>query len=165
MSRTPRTRRMDPADKAAWIDALRSGIYFQGQDYLVQGRLDPGTGWKSKRLTYCCLGVLCVTHKLEILTDDDFHSVRGFHIPTELRSSRPMRTSMASVLPESVRTAWSLPDGNLLPDGLFEPLDLGSFGQPVALNPAPLHETFVSLNDTGFTFNQIADVIAWSEEI
>jgi hypothetical protein len=39
---------MKPEVKTAWVEALRSGEYNQGQELLVE----PGVG-------YCCLGVLC----------------------------------------------------------------------------------------------------------
>lgn len=38
---------MTPVTKQAWIDALRSGKYVQGD------------GWLNKFDTHCCLGVLC----------------------------------------------------------------------------------------------------------
>lgn len=40
--------KMDPALKAQWVEALRSGKYKQGPTYFERGG------------KYCCLGVLCV---------------------------------------------------------------------------------------------------------
>jgi hypothetical protein len=44
---------MDPKLKAAWVKALRSGNYKQGQNKLYAN--EPG----ANRASYCCLGVLC----------------------------------------------------------------------------------------------------------
>ena len=41
-------QKMEPKAKAAWLMALRSGAYKQGQGYL-----------RSKSNKFCCLGVLC----------------------------------------------------------------------------------------------------------
>ena len=43
-------RRMPKAKKQAWIDALKSGDYKQGESVLYSNQDD----------TYCCLGVYCV---------------------------------------------------------------------------------------------------------
>lgn len=44
---------MNPAIKAEWIAALRSGEYVQGKDYLRTKGNDDG------KVKHCCLGVLC----------------------------------------------------------------------------------------------------------
>lgn len=38
--------------RAAWVEALRSGVYKQGKNYLHEGD------------TYCCLGVACELYRL-----------------------------------------------------------------------------------------------------
>lgn len=44
-------KKMDPAVKAEWVAALRSGKYRQATEVLAT--------LKNKRYSYCCLGVLC----------------------------------------------------------------------------------------------------------
>lgn len=43
--------KMDPAFKAKWVEALRSGKFRQGDGALAR--------LKNKRYEYCCLGVAC----------------------------------------------------------------------------------------------------------
>lgn len=50
-------KKMNPKVKQAWIDALRSGKYKQGGDYLAQQQ--------DEEIAYCCLGVLCELHRHE----------------------------------------------------------------------------------------------------
>lgn len=53
---------LDKDIKKAWVEALRSGKYEQGEDYL------------KKDNCYCCLGVLCeINHKL----DEDGYIIGG----------------------------------------------------------------------------------------
>ncbi len=47
-SNTAEAARMDPAIKAKWVAALRSGLYLQGRGEL-----------RSANECFCCLGVLC----------------------------------------------------------------------------------------------------------
>lgn len=51
--------KMDPALKANWVEALRSGEYEQ-----ARGALSDGNG-------FCCLGVLCKIRGLTIGADDN----------------------------------------------------------------------------------------------
>lgn len=53
--------------KAKWLEALRSGTYPQGKDYL----------YKSDPERYCCLGVLCKTQDIEIGSTVGFVAVRN----------------------------------------------------------------------------------------
>ena len=46
---------MNPTIKAQWLEALRSGEYKQGREYLRQSNKDT--------VLYCCLGVLCDLHR------------------------------------------------------------------------------------------------------
>lgn len=48
-------KKMNPKVKQAWIDALRSGKYKQGEGYLAQKA--------GEETFYCCLGVLCELHR------------------------------------------------------------------------------------------------------
>ena len=61
---------MKPDIKQAWLTALRSGDYQQGQGYLRQGD------------QYCCLGVLCDLYGKAVgpeweAADDDVHAMHG----------------------------------------------------------------------------------------
>lgn len=49
--------KMDPEIKARWVEALRSGVFTQGQS-----RLRDDTGDEVK---HCCLGVLCALAQAE----------------------------------------------------------------------------------------------------
>lgn len=52
MKSSEKNTSMNPEVKKAWIQALRSGNYEQGELYIRYREDDD-------RLTYCCLGVLC----------------------------------------------------------------------------------------------------------
>jgi hypothetical protein len=54
---------MNAEIKARWVDALRSGDFKQGTEYLVSTDEDDG-GRK-----FCCLGVLCVIFEKETGSD------------------------------------------------------------------------------------------------
>lgn len=72
---------MKPEIKEAWIAALESGQYEQGQGYLH--RLDP-----DNKDTYCCLGVLCelateagICEKFNFTPLTIAYDGRSFHLP------------------------------------------------------------------------------------
>src|ERR1700722_19140718 len=69
--------KMDPALKAKWVAALRSGEYKQG-DGKLHNRTDD---------SYCCLGVLCramgaqFTEATELGDDDEYGPSTYDHVP------------------------------------------------------------------------------------
>ena len=64
---------VDPKIKTAWVAALRSGEYTQGQRALRQR--DPITG----KLSYCCVGVGCniISHRKGWMPRDGHLTVDG----------------------------------------------------------------------------------------
>ncbi len=76
-----------------WIQALRSGNYIQGLEYLEKASVNKDEGMK-----YCCLGVLChVIEKdidtarrdggdIELLNDETLEEVGLTHVQQELFS-------------------------------------------------------------------------------
>jgi len=108
---------MNPQIKQKWVDALRSGEYQQGQNYL---RTDNG---------FCCLGVLCDLYGKE--NNVEWNLANNGH-NYEFQDN-------GSILPLSVMV-WSGIEGQN-PD-----IDNGT-------------ETLSGLNDNGYTFIEIADVI------
>ncbi len=58
--------KIDPAFKARWVEALRSGRYVRGQTVLHQTAKEEGGADK-----LCCLGVACVVEKIPAVRHDD----------------------------------------------------------------------------------------------
>lgn len=122
--------------KQAWIAALRSGEYTQAKSRLVKGNSEIG-------LRHCCLGVLCELH------------------PDVVRA-----TSCRSI----GNSFWASDEGFLYKDSFAAiglpgdlPGDLGFEGDIVWLDGLKdsngSGRSLAGLNDDGFTFTQIADII------
>jgi hypothetical protein len=129
---------MDDLVKKKWIEALRSGMYDQSKLAL---RKEDG---------FCCLGVLCDVlsgevggewkHTSSDLEDMEFHAAEASHPVTES-------------LPKSVQERAELDEPN--PQ------------VPVPENASDEYfeddsTTLAELNDQGFSFEEIADVIEQS---
>ena len=69
---------MKPDIKQAWLTALRSGNYQQGQGYLRQGD------------QYCCLGVLCDLYGKAVGPEWEAVS-QGHHYMHEAHTTLPMK--------------------------------------------------------------------------
>lgn len=123
---------MNPEVKQKWIDALRSGKYEQGSE-----RLRSVSG-------YCCLGVLCDLYAQEHNTQWEF---RG----NEETNLQPQDYwyfgDQSEFLPESVRE-WA----ELI---LYNPI-LRVEGDDEMFE---LNEEVSTLNDEGYSFSTIADLI------
>lgn len=125
---------MNPEIKAKWLEALRSGEYQQGRE-----RLGSASG------SYCCLGVLCDLAVKEGVARWDDSVVTDEHVAIDAAGRR----------------AWAE-----LPLGVAEWADIrDSAGDPDG-NPwvdDPAHDgernTLASLNDSGVSFREIADII------
>lgn len=124
--------KMNPEVKQKWIDALRSGKYEQGSEKLrsVSG--------------YCCLGVLCDLYAQEHNTQWEF---RG----NEETNLQPMDYwyfgDQSEFLPESVREWAEL--------NLYNPiLRVEDDDEMFEVN-----EEVSTLNDEGYSFSTIADLI------
>lgn len=140
---------MNPEVKALWLDALRSGEYEQGQNFLHSE--------KDGKHTYCCLGVLCdLAVKAGVLSetvsmeyvdpdgDEDITTLHGYGHET-------------GVLPKVVQK-WAGLDGGTAwrvdADGEYRSFEAGN---------GKVFTTLSQLNDglpvDGFT--TVANVIEW----
>ena len=123
---------MDQEVKQRWVEALRSGEYEQGQ-----GKL--GRHWEgNEKAQYCCLGVLCeIADEATTWVDHDEGGYK--YMVTE-------KGSMAY-------PSYSLTARVDLP---------GRFGEFPREVEDLIGNTLADLNDAGFTFSQIADLIEWA---
>lgn len=149
--------RIDPKFKNFWVAALRSGLYEQGQQVL-----------KTQDGKFCCLGVACDLKK----------------VPVHLKDARSSAmTALLGGLSEKIfvygnegdyrfdigASTTAIPRGYGLPfvdvGDLFGDQYLGSetvfeLVPRDAEYPDELHNiNLPMLNDSGYTFDQIADVI------
>lgn len=140
---------MNPEIKAKWLAALRSGAYTQGIGQLVR--------YTNRESKYCCLGVLC-----DVLTKEGIPGLmysdnqsNGSNMPGwEYQDGRE-----TAVLPVLLATAI----------GLYNPNPVIPFVQSIwddermadcrstSSSATPLD--LATLNDHGFTFLEIADLI------
>lgn len=128
---------MNPEVKAKWLAALRSGDYEQGRDALRTG---------TRHRQYCCLGVLC-----------DLAVKEGI-------IGQPILIDRDWTYGDTTHTSWSaLPLTVAQWAGLYNPDDLShtsGFGiDAMATSPEGDRTSLSSLNDSGKTFEQIADII------
>jgi hypothetical protein len=126
---------MDTKVKAEWVAALRSGGYKQGEGFLRMGD------------SYCCLGVLC-----DIAGSGEWISEPAEWEPEDVFQFLP-GNFQSSVQAEQQVLPYSLVQNLELPDSQVD-LDLAQRNND---SVGPLNLT--TLNDDGFTFDQIADVI------
>jgi hypothetical protein len=145
---------MNPEIKAQWIAALRSGDYQQGRATLAKAYAEGG-----KIVTkYCCLGVLC-----DVLTRNNFPGLRLTDDPRP-RIGIPLKWSYDGVndwvLPKDLNFALGLNESNpripLIQEIWDDPrLDYVKSSS----NEVPSSIDLASLNDHGFSFTEIADLI------
>jgi hypothetical protein len=153
---------MNPEIKAQWIAALRSGDYQQGRATLAKAYAEEG-----KIVTkYCCLGVLC-----DVLTRNNFPGLRLTDDPRP-RIGIPLKWSYgvndwkeSSVLPKDLNFALGLNESNPRIPFNQEIWDdprldyVKSSDVPVKSYYVPSSIDLASLNDHGFSFTEIADLI------
>lgn len=124
---------MVPEVKAAWVAALRSGNYRQGN----------GTLHNIGQNTYCCLGVLCdLAVKAGVAKEREGDGMFASNVDSAMYHS--------GVLPKAVADWAGLSDCNpVLGDHMYHPDDHG-----------PLPTCATTFNDSlGYKFNQIADLV------
>lgn len=126
---------MDSEIKELWVQALRSGDYQQGQGAL---RIDD---------KYSCLGVLCdLAERAGVVSRGLRFPQSTIRDPQELQwaygksGQVPFRES--EVLPEAVVEWAGLPDSN-----------------PITISGRDAKDSLAGLNDQGFVFTEIADII------
>lgn len=120
---------MNSKVKEAWVNALRSGKYEQGSE-----KLRSVSG-------YCCLGVLCDIYAKETNTEWEFRGRGGTNLQPQ---DYWYFGDQSEFLPESVMDWAELEINN--PSLRF---DDGAYGI----------DQVSHLNDAGYTFSQIADLI------
>jgi len=129
---------MDETVKQKWLDALRSGDYEQGIDAL---RRTNGTD------RFCCLGVLC----------DLYQGATGKGEWQGPHSDDEGTYRFIFVTPNDESR-------KVLPDDVIDWADLG-VPQGALISPNALrddksaHYNLASLNDSNYSFSEIADVI------
>jgi hypothetical protein len=147
-----RTGRMEPGIKAQWLSALRSGEYKQGQGKLAKVA-------ESGEKQYCCLGVLCdiaIRNKVPGLSaeqrkDDNAITFTG-----------PGGANDRSMPPGPFASWAKLPTRDpLIPISEVHAHQAANPSAPRhGANDKPNHwTTLASLNDRGFSFAFIADMI------
>jgi hypothetical protein len=139
---------MNPAIKTQWLEALRSGQYIQG----IRSLRHINNSEKNQPDKFCCLGVLCDLYAQAHPNDLGWGPQTAFYnVPflTRFDDEDEVHKSM-SYLPVRVRD-WA---------------GLDNINPKVRVNLTSPHgvpyedETNLSkLNDDGWCFNQIADVI------
>jgi hypothetical protein len=134
---------MDDVVKAKWIAALRSGEYQQ-----AKGVLNSTAGM-------CCLGVLCDIYSKEHAVDWDYRIATVTNIPLELEDKEIGHFLGSPLILTDKVIAWANVDSE-------NPQILGikkfvTFKGEVTVKPTSLAE----LNDSGLSFNQIADMIQY----
>lgn len=129
---------MKPEIKALWVEALRSGKYQQGSGALH-------SVYEDGSVKHCCLGVLCVVAKengVDLPVDKTWPSERD----TEEKRVRMEYAGDSVWLPVAVRKWAGIENCN-----------------PYVKFPLPTNlenrGSLTGLNDTGLTFEQIADYI------
>jgi hypothetical protein len=133
------TARMNPEIKARWIAWLRDPSHEQGQSYLKKGG------------KYCCLGGLC-----ELAIEDGV-------IHRSLETTRILQEDTVSFYGESavlggVVMDWAGLESNRAYIAELRERIPGS-APPDTLIDFTTNTNLASLNDSGLTFNQIADII------
>lgn len=143
--------KLDPEIKALWLETLRSEKYQQGMRYLHYAA------------GYCCLGVLCNELK-----------VRNYELPEgRVRSQTNLEENGESFMYGHKESTVTLPETLAVELGIS---DSGDLYLPVMVNgeeyAVVFHSTYdystldlpmlTVLNDGGFTFDQIADLIEWA---
>jgi hypothetical protein len=141
--------KLKPAVKALWLNGLRSGEFEQ-----CRGKLSDGTG-------YCCLGVLSELASREgvcekEVSEETFMVRNGSHA-VPMTETTVRYDGDINYLPYEV-TRWAFEDADeyLMPIEHYikeNPSVLASNGDMATKT------TLSQLNDQGFTFEQIADII------
>lgn len=120
-----------------WVEALRSGRYKQGVNKLC-GTVNPISNDgkpKDPEFCYCCLGVLSKIQNRLVEKDGEYKDTINSMTVAYLITDNPLYTSLGM-------------DGQL------------PYGVTVAYGGGRLFQkNLANLNDTGFSFEEIADII------
>jgi hypothetical protein len=118
--------------KEKWVNALRSGEYEQGQGVLRSSD------------KFCCLGVLCDLYLNEVLDPDSYWQTDEF--------GKTWFTSFDRERGEDYDVE------EFLPDVVIEWSELTN-SDPEVIDKDECNSTISRLNDTDYTFMQIATII------
>jgi hypothetical protein len=141
--------RLKPEIKEMWLKALRSGEYTQGQGHLH--RIDETPSEEVH--TFCCLGVLCdlaVKNGVAVQTTKLLRHDGATEFKVEVYGGRP-------TMPPTSVVQWAFDTAFLA----RHPNSYEQYNVPV-LNPTyddGMNQTLESLNDQGYSFEAIADLI------
>lgn len=130
---------MKTSVKRAWVEALRSGKYEQGQSWLAQQ-------FANGVRQYCCLGVLCDVAGAPYSVRDDGEGTTFLDY-----GQSDEENDKEEVLPKHLMKAFELPQRN--------PIVLVNDWRGKINKWEKL--TLAKLNDDDFTFPQIADLIEY----
>lgn len=146
---------MKSSIKKKWLSALESGLYDQ-----VTGKL--GAYVDGGKDMYCCLGVLC-----DVLLDDDKAPITLNERYDHDEDTDIVFSYESSLLPTDVVDYLGFDSAD--PDFGFDlDPDLDYYGsdweyrEPFDDRGTVVELSLSGLNDSGFTFGQIADVIRWA---
>lgn len=146
---------MKSSIKKKWLSALESGLYDQ-----VTGQL--GMYVDGGKDMYCCLGVLC-----DVLLDDDRAPITLNERYQEKEDTDIVFNYESSLLPTDIVGYLGLDSAD--PDFSFD-MDPdsdyyqtgGYYREPFDDRGTDVQLSLSGLNDAGFTFGQIADIIRWA---
>lgn len=132
--------------KTRWVEALRSGDYKQGKSFLATE--------DSGEMRYCCLGVLCELASQHGVVERDGGTScdiedcdlnhGGYRFKGEPVAGVNSTAASRTVLPAAVMEWAGLDDPN--PSVTYK-------------NGTPLKTALANLNDSGWQFTEIADLI------
>jgi len=136
MTSTTLKTKMNTEVKQKWIDALRSGKYDQGSEKLrsVQG--------------YCCLGVLCDLYSQEQDAEWEFRGITETNLQPQ---DYWYFEDQSEFLPDSVKEWAGLPVGN--------PAVRVDVTEADDENDWFYTDEIANLNDSGYTFNELSNLI------
>ena len=120
-----------------WVEALRSGKYKQADRQLKRGD------------TFCCLGVACDISGIGKWDGDEYLLPDGY----------AAEFSLPSAVTEWLGFAEDRSDDNEVEIGEITDPILNPYRELIAHKSASPTITLAGLNDSGLTFNEIADVI------
>lgn len=129
----PEFDRLNPIEKAEWTKQLRSGSFAQGKRLLKKE--------EHNEFIYCCLGLLCEMNKIPSNEHYTSDKVWAF----EFEGNEKQR---------GLPSEHFMQDKGFLDNSASFYYDFTLFG-----NLFVIRTSLATLNDEGFTFNQIADVI------
>ena len=130
---------MNEQVKNLWVEALRSGDYQQGRNYLIESETFSNPN-------YCCLGVLCELYRERVGGSWEYQPEENEAYSFVAKDGEEGRDASTICLPSSVMEWAELPDSDPSVEAGDELLPLASY-------------TLSALNDAGKNFEFIANII------